>query len=89
MDSRKRISKRRKYEAKQVEWSGAVCLPGRWSAQASSGSGAKLVISFILAAGNFSNMFTTYSHMLCVVLASGLETRNQLQKRQEKNEFYF
>ena len=24
-----------------------------------------------------------------VVLASGLETRNQLQKRQEKNEFYF
>jgi hypothetical protein len=24
-----------------------------------------------------------------VVLASGLETRNQLRKRQEKNEFYF
>jgi hypothetical protein len=24
-----------------------------------------------------------------VALASGLETRNQLRKRQEKNEFYF
>jgi hypothetical protein len=34
-------------------------------------------------------MFTTYSHTFVVVLASGLETRNQLRKRQEKNEFYF
>jgi hypothetical protein len=34
-------------------------------------------------------MFTTYSHPVAVVLASWLETRNQLEKRQEKNEFYF
>jgi hypothetical protein len=28
-------------------------------------------------------------HTRFVVVASGLETRNQSQKRQEKNEFYF
>ena len=43
----------------------------------------------ILAAKSFSEMFTTYSHALCPVLASGLETRNPFQDRQEKNEFYF
>jgi hypothetical protein len=40
-----------------------------------------------------SEIFQTCSQLihtrLVVVLASGLETRNQLQKRQEKNEFYF
>jgi hypothetical protein len=37
-------------------------------------------------------MFTTYSHALWFCLASGLETRNPFQNRQEKNEkkdFYF
>jgi len=38
-------------------------------------------------------IFQTCSQLIhtcfVVVLASGLETRNQLQKRQEKNEFYF
>ena len=34
-------------------------------------------------------MFTTYSHPVAVVLASWLETRNQLENRQEKNEFNF
>lgn len=38
-------------------------------------------------------IFQTCSQLIhtrfAAVLASGLETRNQLQKRQEKNEFYF
>src|SRR6266511_206910 len=38
-------------------------------------------------------VFQTCSQLIhtrfVVVLASGLETRNQLRKRQEKNEFYF
>ena len=49
----------------------------------------ELSLLFILAAGNFSNMFTTYSHTLCGCPRQRLETRNQLRKRQEKNEFYF
>jgi hypothetical protein len=44
---------------------------------------------FILAGKSFSEMFTTYSHGFCPVLASGLESRNQFKNRQEKNEFYF
>ena len=40
-----------------------------------------------------SEIFQTCSQLIhtrfAVVLASGLETRNQLRKRQEKNEFYF
>ena len=40
-----------------------------------------------------SEIFQTCSQLIhtrfVVVLASGLETRNQLRKRQEKNEFYF
>jgi hypothetical protein len=52
-------------------------------------SGEQLSLSFVLAAGNFLNMFTTYSHALWIVLASGLEIRNQLRKQQEKNEFNF
>jgi hypothetical protein len=51
--------------------------------------GEEFSLLFILVAGNLSDMFTTYSHTFVVVLASGLETRNQLRKRQEKNEFYF
>jgi hypothetical protein len=43
-------------------------------------------VSFILAAKSFLEMFTTYSHALCFCLASGLETRNHFQNRQEKNE---
>jgi hypothetical protein len=50
--------------------------------------GERLNLS-ILAGKKFSEMFTTYSHALCPALASGLETRNPLQNRQEKNEFNF
>ncbi len=45
-------------------------------------------VSFILAAKSFSEMFTTYSHAFLFCLASGLETRNRFQNRQEKNELY-
>ena len=83
------MAKRRKYEGKQLDWASNVRLPRRSRARVITRSRAKLLLLFIRAAGNFSNMFTTYSHTLVVVLASGLETRNQLRKRQEKNEFYF
>jgi len=45
-------------------------------------------VPFILAAKSFSEMFTTYSHAFLFCLASGLETRNRFQNRQEKNELY-
>ena len=41
--------------------------------------------SLILTARSFSEMFTSYSHRLPVRPASGLETRNRRQNRQEKN----
>jgi len=49
----------------------------------------ELSVLFILAGKSLSEMFTTYSHAHCPVLASGLETRNPFKNRQEKNEFYF
>jgi hypothetical protein len=52
-------------------------------------SSGGLLVLFILVAKSFSEMFTTYSHALCFFLASGLQTRNHFQNRQEKNEFYF
>jgi hypothetical protein len=85
----KKMSNRRKYEGKRTESPCSVRLLRRSRAAAINRSGAELLLLFILAAGNFSKMFTTYSHTLVVVLASGLESRNQLRNRQEKNEFYF
>src|SRR5947208_455 len=49
----------------------------------------QLSTSLSLTARSFSEMFTTYSQALCGCPASGLETRNQLRNRQEKNQFYF
>jgi hypothetical protein len=44
---------------------------------------------FILSAGSFSTCSQLIHTRFVAALASGLETRNQLRKRQEKNEFYF
>jgi hypothetical protein len=89
INSPKKMPKRRKYEGKRLKPLCSVRLlrPSRTSAL--NRSGAELLVLFILAVGNFSNMFTTYSHTLCGCPRQRLETRNQLRKRQEKNEFYF
>ena len=89
IDSPKKMPKRRKYEGKRLKSLCSVRLLRLSRAFALNRSGAKLLVLFILAAGNFSNMFTTYSHTLCGCPRQRLETRNPLRKRQEKNEFYF
>jgi hypothetical protein len=89
INSSKKVPKRHKYEGKCVQASWSVCLPPSSRAAAINRSVAEFPLLFILDVGGFSNMFTTYSHALWVFLASGLESRNQLQKRQEKNEFNF
>jgi hypothetical protein len=85
----KKLSKRRKHEGKCLEASCGVCARRDRPEAAINRSVEEFSLLLILAAGSFSNMFTTYSHTLCGILASGLETRNQLRKRQEKNEFNF
>ncbi|PYJ24104.1 MAG: hypothetical protein DME99_00480 [Verrucomicrobia bacterium] len=86
---RKKTSENRKYEGKRT----AACSNGQLVAASRTCtfncSAGELLISLILVARSFSEMFTTYSHALCSFLASGLETRNRFQNRQEKNEFYF
>jgi hypothetical protein len=79
----------RKYEGKSsvARFNAALGATCRWCAVNRLLGEASML--FILAAKSFSEMFTTYSHALCPVLASGLETRNPFQNRQEKNEFYF
>jgi hypothetical protein len=89
INSPKKMPKRRKYEGKRLKALCSVRLLRPSRASALNRSGAELLVLFILAAGNFSNMFTTYSHTLCGCPRQRLETRNQLRKRQEKNEFYF
>ena len=89
INSPKKMPKRRKYEGKRLKPSCSVRLLGRSCASAINRSVGEFSMLFILAAGSFSNMFTTYSHMLCGCPRQRLETRNQLRKRQEKNEFYF
>ena len=61
----KKLSKRRKYEGKCLEPSGSVCVPRDFREAAIDRSVEKFSLLFILAAGSFSNMFTTYSHTLC------------------------
>jgi hypothetical protein len=85
----KKLLKTRKHEGKRLEPSFSVSLPGTLRSRTINRSVEKLTVSFIVAAGSFSEMFTTYSHAFTVALASGLETRNQLRERQEKNEFNF
>jgi hypothetical protein len=89
INSPKKMPKRRKYEGKRLKPSCSVRLLRRSRASAINRSVGEFSMLFILAAGSFSNMFTTYSHMLCGCPRQRLETRNQLRKRQEKNEFYF
>ena len=89
INSSKKMPKRRKYEGKRLEPSCSVGLLRRLCASAIDRSVEEFSLLFILAAGSFSNMFTTYSHTLCGCPRQRLETRNQLRKRQEKNEFYF
>ena len=83
------MPKRRKYEVKQLEWASSVRLPRRSLARVINRSRAKLLLLFILAAGNFSNMFTTYSHKLVVVLASGLRLEISCESDKKKMNFIF
>ena len=61
----KKLSKRRKYEGKRLEQSRSVCVPGELCEAAINRSVEEFSLLFILAAGSFSNIFTTYSHTLC------------------------
>jgi len=89
INSPKKMPKRRKYEGKRLKPSCIVRLLRRSCASAINRSVGEFSLLFILAAGSFSNMFTTYSHTLYGCPRQRLETRNQLRKRQEKNEFKF
>ena len=89
INSSKKVPKKRKYEGKCFETSCSACFPRSSRAAAINRGIEEFSLLVTRAVRNFSNMFTTYSHMLCIVLASRLETRNQLRKRQEKNEFNF
>jgi hypothetical protein len=84
-----KMSKTCKYEGKRPDARFNLTLAATCRACAANRLLRELSILLILAAKSFSEMFTTYSHALCPVLASGLETRNPFQNRQEKNEFYF
>ena len=60
----KKLSKRRKYEGKCLEPSRSVCVPRDFPEATINRSVEEFSLLFILAAGSFSNMFTTYSHAL-------------------------
>jgi hypothetical protein len=75
-----------KYEGKQTAQSFSDPLYASRQTCVFDRCSGELAVSFILAAKSFSEMFTTYSHALLFCLASGLETRNRFQNRQEKNE---
>ena len=61
----KKLPGTRKYEAKRLEASFSVPLPASSRASTTNRSVKKISLLFIVAAGCFSNMFTTYSHALC------------------------
>ena len=65
INSPKYLSKTRTYEAKYGERSCGVCLSPGLRAPATNLCVGELLLLFILAAGGFSNLFTTYSHKLC------------------------
>jgi hypothetical protein len=58
------LPKTRKYEGKQLGVSFGVSSPATLRARTINRSVEELTVSFILAAGSFSEMFTTYSHAL-------------------------
>ena len=60
----KKLSKRRKYEGKYVEQPHSVWVPRDFREAAINRSVEEFSLLFILAAGSFSDMFTTYSHAL-------------------------
>ena len=59
------MSKTRKYEGELPDASFRALIPRRPYACAINLSVVDLVSLFILAAGSFSEMFTTYSHARC------------------------
>jgi hypothetical protein len=58
----KKLPGRRKYEGKRLDVSCGVCLARSSRVPAINDRVEQLLPLFILAAGSFSNMFTTYSH---------------------------
>ena len=72
INSPKNMSNRRKYEGKCLKESRSVCFSRSSDSPATVRSVGEFSLLFILAAGSFSNMFTTYSHTFGVVLASRL-----------------
>ena len=78
------MSKTRRYEGKEAVPRFGDPLHASRQTRAFHRCSGKLFVSFILVAKGFSEMFTTYSHALLFCLASGLETRNRFQNRQEK-----
>jgi len=76
--------KTRKYEGKLRIACFNAALAATCCARVVNRALGELSMLFILAGKSFSEMFTTYSHGFCLVLASGLETRNPFKNRQEK-----
>ena len=89
INSSKKMPKGRKYEGKCLEAPCSVCLPRSSCAAVINRSVGEFSLLFILSAGSFSTCSQLIHTRFVAALASGLETRNQLRKRQEKNEFYF
>src|SRR6058998_2953559 len=79
----------RKYEGKQTDSPVKVIVASTCRACPLSCSFGELLVLFILA-DKVSQKCSQLIHMRFVpVLASGLETRNRFQNRQEKNSIYF
>jgi len=79
----------RKYEGKQTDSPVKVIVVSTCRACPLSCSFGELLVLFILA-DKVSQKCSQLIHMRFVpVLASGLETRNRFQNRQEKNKLYF
>jgi hypothetical protein len=89
INSPKKMPRRRKYEGKRFESSRSVCLPRRSRAPAINRSGRELSQLFILVAGNFSNMFTTYSHVLYGCPRQGLRLEISCESDKKKMNFIF
>ncbi|PYI98765.1 MAG: hypothetical protein DME98_03190 [Verrucomicrobia bacterium] len=85
----KKKSKTCKYEGKRTNARSNITVGSTCRACALSGSFGELLVLFILA-DKVSQKCSQLIHMRFVpVLASGLETRNRFQNRQEKNKLYF
>jgi hypothetical protein len=83
------VPKRRKYEGKWFQASCSVCVPRSSRAAAINRSVGEFSLSFILAVGSLSNMFTTYSHTLVVSSPAGLRLEISCESDKKKMNLIF